>query len=162
MKSYKILECNNLGQISQELYDFLKKRNFLHRPNIQFWNPLSKDDLYSLLKTSRHTFNWLSGLGLRVREGSFTIWNEKIKTGPHVDAPPVVAKINVPVLNTSDTYNVWFDKDMKEIDRVECVYPVVFRSDILHTVELGAGAKLPRIQMSFCFYNEPLNKLTDL
>ena len=73
--------------------------------------------------------------------------------------PPVIAKINFPVLNTKDTYNVWFDDDRKEIDRVECDRPIVLRSDILHTVEIGDAAKYPRLQFSFCFYNEPLQLL---
>ena len=90
---------------------------------------------------------------------SFTVWNEEIQTVPHVDEPPVVAKINVPVLNTKDTYNVWFDENKNEIDRVECTKPIVLRSDIMHTVEMGKDAKYPRIQFSFCFYNEPLHLL---
>ena len=74
-----------------------------------------------------------------------------------MDEPPVVAKINFPVLNTRDTYNVWFDDSGNEIDRVECTKPIVLRSDIMHTVEVGQKAILPRIQFSFCFYNEPLH-----
>ena len=87
------------------------------------------------------------------------MYNEKIITDIHKDEPPVVAKINFPVLNTHDTYNVWFDDYAREIDRVECDKPIVFRSDILHTVEIGKNAKLPRLQFSFCFYHEPLHLL---
>ena len=85
--------------------------------------------------------------------------NKHIKTSPHVDEPPVVAKINFPVLNTKGTYNVWFDETGNEIDRVECNKPIVLRSNILHTVEMANDAVLPRIQFSFCFYNEPLHLL---
>ena len=46
-----------------------------------------------------------------------------------------------------------------EIDRVECNRPVVLRSNILHTVEIGKNAQYPRLQFSFCFYNEPLHLL---
>lgn len=159
MKSYKILECVHLEKISQELFAFLEEKHQLHRSDISFWNFISKKDLYDLIRTCEYTMTWLDSLGLKIRDGSFTIWNEKIKTKPHVDAPPVVAKINVPVLNTVDTYNVWFDENQLEIDRVECVHPIVLRSDILHTVELGPRAILPRIQMSFCFYNEPIDYL---
>ena len=103
--------------------------------------------------------NWFEGLGLRVREISFTVYNETVKTSPHVDAPPVIAKINFPVLNTDDTYNVWFGDRDEEIDRVECVAPIVLRSDVKHTVEIGDQATFPRIQVSFCFYKEPLHFL---
>lgn len=159
MKCYKILECKNLPKISQELLKFLERKKQLQRTDMKFWNFLSKRDLFDLLQNCKLTKKWFEDLGLKVREGSFTIWNEKIKTTPHVDAPPVVAKINIPVLNTKDTYNIWFDKDHQEIDRVECIHPIVLRSDILHTVELGSRAILPRIQMSFCFYKEPIQYL---
>ena len=90
---------------------------------------------------------------------SFTIYNEQISTGIHRDEPPVIAKVNFPVLNTRNTYNVWYDDYANEIDRVECDRPIVLRSDILHTVEIGATACYPRLQFSFCFYNEPLHLL---
>lgn len=159
MKSYQILECENLEKISNELYNFLKDREQFQRKDLRFWNSLSKKDLYELTTRSKYTISWFASLKLKIREGSFTIWNDKIQTRPHVDAPPVVAKINVPILNTKDTYNIWFNSDGDEIDSVECIHPIVLRSDILHTVKLGPCAKLPRIQMSFCFYKEPIDYL---
>lgn len=160
MKSYHILECYNQKQIAQELYSFLSiKDGPLEKNNLKFWNFLNKKELFKCLKECSALSQWFDSLGLKVREGSFTIYNEKIQTSPHVDAPPVVAKINFPVLNTKDTFNVWYDKDKKEIDRIECIHPIVLRSDILHTVEIGKTAIFPRIQMSFCFYKEPIDYL---
>jgi len=160
MKSYHVLECLKQKQIAEELHAFLSQENGqLEKSSLQFWNFLSKRDLFNCLKDCTTLSRWFESLGLKVREGSFTIYNEVIKTSPHVDAPPVVAKINFPVINTRDTFNVWFDQDNNEIDRVECVKPIVLRSDILHTVEIGKQACFPRIQMSFCFYNEPIHYL---
>ena len=160
MKSYHVLECANQKQIVQELQSFLLNENrFLEKNNLKFWNFLDKKELFECFKKCKLLSNWFDMLGLRVREGSFTIYNNEIKTSPHVDAPPVVAKINFPVCNTEDTYNVWFDENKKEIDRIECTKPIVLRSDILHTVEIGNTAKFPRIQMSFCFYKEPIEYL---
>ena len=160
MKSYHVLECAQQKQIASELHAFLSRKNgSLEKNNLKFWNFLNKKDLFDCLTDCTTLSHWFETLGLKVREGSFTIYNEKIKTSPHVDAPPVVAKINFPVLNTTDTFNVWFDQDKNEIDRIECVNPIVLRSDILHTVEIGKRACFPRIQMSFCFYNEPIDYL---
>ena len=157
MKSYHVLECVNQKQIAQELYFFLSNNNsLLKRDNLKFWNYLNKKELFNCLKECATLSTWFEGLELKVREASFTIYNKELKTSPHVDAPPVVAKINFPILNTEDTYNVWFDENKKEIDRVECIHPIVLRSDILHTVEIGNLTIFPRIQMSFCFYKEPL------
>jgi hypothetical protein len=160
MKSYHVLECTNQKQIAQELYSFLSKKDGpLNRDNLKFWNFLNKKDLFNCLKECKALSQWVETLRLKVREVSFTIYNNEIKTHPHVDDLPVVAKINFPILNTKDTYNLWFNKQGEEIDRVECVAPIVFRSDILHTVEIGKQASFPRIQMSFCFYKEPIDYL---
>ena len=160
MKSYHVLECANQKQIAKELQLFLlKEKDLLQKNNLKFWNFLNKKELFNCLKECAALSHWFETLGLKAREGSFTVYNNEIKTSPHVDAPPVVAKINFPVCNTIDTYNVWFDENKKEIDRVECIKPIVLRSDILHTVEIGKLAQFPRIQMSFCFYNEPIDYL---
>ena len=160
MKHYHILECNNQKTISQELYSFLNKpQGLINSPVTKFWNFLDKKTAFACLKECPALAEWFDSLGLRVREISFTVYNETVKTSPHVDAPPVIAKINFPVINTEDTYNVWFNENDKEIDRVECVTPIVLRSNVKHTVEIGNKAKFPRIQVSFCFYNEPLKYL---
>ena len=160
MRYYHILECGNQTQIAQELYAFLSKPDRpLKTPVTKFWNFLDKNHAYQCLTECPALSAWFGSLGLRAREISFTVYNETVKTSPHVDAPPVIAKINFPVLNTSDTYNVWFNDADIEIDRVECVTPIVLRSNVKHTVEIGNKAKFPRIQVSFCFYNEPIRYL---
>jgi hypothetical protein len=160
MKHYHVLECDNQTVIAQELHFFLSKpKGPLTVPVTKFWNFLDRKTAFTCLKECPYLSAWFDSLGLKVREISFTIYNEIIKTHPHVDAPPVIAKINFPVINTKDTYNVWFGDNDKEIDRVECVTPIVLRSNVKHTVEIGDQARFPRIQASFCFYNEPLKYL---
>ena len=159
MKSYFILNCPEQQAIADSLYDYytvLKAQK-----NVEsFWNSLNRQQIQDYFSIPNLKINkWFDQLGLRVRDMSFTIYNEQIKTDIHTDALPVIAKINFPVLNTQDTYNVWFDQNGKEIDRVECVKPIVLRSDIPHTVEVGPSAKFPRLQFSFCFYKEPINLL---
>jgi len=159
MKSYFILNCNNQQRIADSLYGFYTGITANRKPT-EFWNHLTRKEIQNYFSIPNNPCKgWLDGIGLRVRDMSFTIYNESISTNMHKDAPPVVAKINFPVLNTTDTYNVWFDSNAVEIDRVECNKPIVLRSDILHTVEIGASAKYPRLQFSFCFYNEPLHLL---
>jgi len=159
MKSYHILDCNKQQKIADSLYGYYVGLTANKTPT-GFWNKLSRQQLIDYFSIPNNpTMHWFNDLGLRVRDMSFTLYNDKISTDIHKDEPPVVAKINFPVLNTHDTYNVWFDDYAREIDRVECDKPIVFRSDILHTVEIGKNAKLPRLQFSFCFYNEPLHLL---
>ncbi len=159
MKSYHILDCSKQQKISDSLYGYYVGLTANRTPT-EFWNHLSREEIASYFAIPNNPCKaWFDTLGLKVRDMSFTIYNEQITTSIHKDEPPVIAKINFPVLNTKDTYNVWFDDDENEIDRVECDRPIVLRSDILHTVEIGKSAKFPRLQFSFCFYNEPLHLL---
>jgi hypothetical protein len=159
MKSYYILDCDKQQKIADSLYGYYVGLTANKTPT-EFWNKLSRQQIKDYLSIPNNpTMHWFNDIGLRVRDMSFTIYNETISTDIHKDEPPVVAKVNFPVLNTHDTYNVWFDDYAREIDRVECIKPIVLRSDILHTVEIGNSAKLPRLQFSFCFYNEPFHLL---
>ena len=159
MKSYFILDCDTQEKIADSLYGYYVGITANNKPT-GFWNKLSRQQIVDYFSIPNNpTKKWFDKLGLRVRDMSYTIYNEDITTDIHKDEPPVVAKINFPVLNTKDTYNVWFDDWANEIDRVECDKPIVLRSDILHTVEIGETACYPRIQFSFCFYQEPLDLL---
>ena len=159
MKSYFILDCTKQQKIADSLYGYYTGITS-NRELKEFWNHLTRDEIQDYFSIPNNpTKAWFEELGLKVRDMSFTIYNENISTDIHRDEPPVIAKINFPVLNTSDTYNVWFDDHSTEIDRVECDRPIVLRSDILHTVEIGETACYPRLQFSFCFYNEPLHLL---
>lgn len=153
------MECDKQQKIADSLYGYYVGITAQQKPT-QFWNHLSRQQIKDYFSIPNNpTKRWFDSLDLRVRDMSFTITNDSIKTSIHRDEPPVVAKINFPVLNTENTYNVWFNDDREEIDRVECDRPIVLRSDILHTVEIGKAAKYPRIQFSFCFYSEPLQLL---
>ena len=159
MKSYHILDCPNQQKIADSLYGYYVGITANNKPK-EFWNHLDRNQIQDYFQIPNNPCKkWFDSMGLKVRDMSFTIYDEQITTQIHKDEPPVIAKINFPVLNTMDTYNVWFDDDRKEIDRVECDRPIVLRSDILHTVEIGDAAKYPRLQFSFCFYNEPLQLL---
>jgi len=153
------LECEKQQKIADSLYGYFKGIT-ANQPPTKFWTHLTRQQIKDYLSIPNlELTKWFDSLQLKVRDMSFTVTNESIHTDIHRDEPPVIAKINFPVLNTKDTYNVWFDDYAREIDRVECVKPIVLRSDILHTVEIGPRALLPRLQFSFCFYNEPLHLL---
>jgi len=159
MKSFFILDCEQQQKIADSLYGYYTGIT-ANNPPTQFWTHLTRQQIKDYLSIPNlELTKWFNGLGLKVRDMSFTVTNESIHSDIHRDEPPVVAKINFPVLNTNDTYNVWYDDYANEIDRVECVKPIVLRSDILHSVEMGGTAKYPRLQFSFCFYDEPLHLL---
>ena len=159
MKSYFILDCEKQQKIADSLYGYYVGITANNKPK-HFWTSLTRKQITDYFSIPNLEIKkWFDQLGLKVRDMSFTTYNNEIKTEKHIDEAPVVAKINFPVLNTKGTYNVWFDNNGNEIDRVECTKPIVLRSDILHTVEVGKNANYPRVQFSFCFYDEPLHLL---
>ena len=159
MKSYFILDCEKQQKIADSLYGYYVGIT-ANKPPTKFWTHLTREQIKDYLSIDgQELMKWFKSLGLVCRDISFTTTANNCGTEIHKDEGPVVAKINFPVLNTKDTYNVWYDDDKNEIDRVECTKPIVLRSDILHTVEMGKEAKHPRIQFSFCFYKEPLHLL---
>ena len=158
MRSYFILNCEKQEKIANDLHNFLESNNLVSISK-SFWNSLTRQEVMKVINTNPDLMEWFSSMNLRVRDISWTMYSEKTKTSMHTDEPPVIAKINFPVFNTEDTYNVWFDNSKKEVDRVESTRPIVLRSNKPHTVEMGSTAKYPRLQFSFCFYDEPLHLL---
>jgi Zn ribbon nucleic-acid-binding protein len=158
-KCYFVLDCPNQQAIANSLYDFYKDIT-AGKEIKDFWNTLTKKEIKEYFsKPDLEIKKWFNQLELNVRDMSFTVYDTNIHTSIHTDAPPVIAKINFPVLNTQDTYNIWYNDNGEEIDRFECVKPIVLRSDIPHTVKAGPNAKFPRIQFSFCFFKEPVSLL---
>lgn len=166
MKSYFILNCPDQAEIANGLHDFFKEIES-KKDKSHFWTNLSRKETvdYFSRPSSKILKEWFDSMNLRARDMSFTLWkesdgfNNKSYGAIHRDAPPVIAKINFPVLNTKDTWNIWYDDNGNEIDRVECTKPIVLRSNILHNVHIGSQAKLPRLQFSFCFFKEPIDLL---
>jgi len=107
--------------------------------------------------------------------------------GLHIDEPPVTAKINIPIVNTKNSFNRWYkvpgrimketapiinefgqkyylfkDVDYSElelIDELELTGPAVFNSQIAHTIFVNKDCILPRLVLACTFFNEPLHYL---
>jgi hypothetical protein len=116
MKSYHILDCHEQQKIADSLYGYYIGMT-ANRKITKFWNPLTRKEIQDyFLIPNNPTKLWFDKLGLRVRDMSFTVYNQDVSTDVHKDDPPVIAKINFPVINTKDTYNVWFnDGETKSI-----------------------------------------------
>ena len=100
MKSYFILDCPKLQKIQDSLYGYYVGITANNKPK-EFWTHCTRQQIKDYFSIPNLELRkWFDDLGLRVRDMSYTVWNEDLHTTPHVDAPPVIAKINVPVLNT--------------------------------------------------------------
>lgn len=183
MKPYKILNCENLRDIQLETIDFVNKNYPDILKHRSLWH---KTDTKKYLKECRELTKWCSSLKLLIREISFTVLIESTDVHIHVDELPVIAKINVPIMNTKHTINEWYeipskdyeqhkqvnefgkyyynfkDYDLKQaslLGQYELTQPIVFNSQIPHNVKTLPDAKFPRLVLSVMFHHDPINFL---
>ena len=88
-----------------------------------------------------------------------TIITNNTHLARHIDEPAVIAKINFPVSNTKGWANRWYVDDILVAELLDMSQPIVFNSQIEHSVEQTIASEIPRIVASFTFYNEPLKWL---
>jgi hypothetical protein len=142
--------------ISQGIYNFLKTETdilILSRPGWHFI------DCSKLLQFVPELIEYFQKLKLYPRHSAVTVVKDNNSLPLHVDEPPVIAKINMPVLNTQGWSNRWFDGDQIIDELIDQKYPIVFNSQIPHSVVQVGEVNVPRIIASFTFHNEPVDLL---
>lgn len=180
---FKTLPCANTATISQQLYDFAQHKvnlSDLTQPSWRFVNSIE------LLQQAPALAEFFKQHRLYLRDSAFVVLYDTMPL--HVDAPPVIAKINFPVVNGQGWRNAWYHVDsevlltcpdcvddlgfankdishldinqLREIDSIDDLdEPVVFNSAIPHTVIKTTANTLPRVVASFTFHNQPLEQL---
>jgi hypothetical protein len=93
------------------------------------------------------------------RHAAVTIIENDTHLPKHIDELPVVAKINFPVHNTTGWANRWYQNDVLVAELLDMNQPIVFNSQIMHSVEKTTATEPGRIVASFTFHNEPLDYL---
>ena len=156
MKSYAKLLCENMPVISQGIYNFLQTHTDILTKDQTGWHFIDCSELLQFVPELSEYFRQLK---LYPRHSAVTIVKNDNSLPRHVDELPVMAKINMPVLNTKGWSNRWFDGDQVIDELVDQDQPVVFNSQIPHSVVQVGEVAVPRIVASFTFYNEPLELL---
>ena len=180
LKPFHRLPCEELSQIQSEVIGWINS----NRPDIltsdHLWN---KCDTAELVRASTSLVSWCHGYGLKIKELAVTVVNKPGAVGLHIDELPVTAKINIPIQNTHNSYNRWYNIPKKTmdscepivnmfgnkfyyfknidyskleiIDEVELTEPIVFNSQIAHNIVIGENCKMPRVVLACTFFNEP-------
>ena len=187
LKPYAPVDCPVQSTIQNKTVEFLKTKTdlFDHLDQLSLWNKLNTADY---VRSVPELVDWTRSLGLRLREVSVTVCNNNQNVGLHIDELPVTAKINFPILNTAGSYNEWysvpkelFDQvkpiinkfgnayyDLESIDldqcelvgRFELLQPVVFNSQIPHTIKMQDATSFPRLVLACTFFEEPIDLLS--
>lgn len=187
LKCFHELECSELELIQKQALDHLTKiYDFSDQDSLgtKLW---LKIDYKSLLKSCPALMSWTHSLGLYIKEVALTVLNDSEGVGLHIDELPVVAKINIPILNYEHAINEWynvpldvkknyspiinqFGKEFWAFDNIDInacellgsvvmTKPIVFNSQLPHRVVALPECKLPRIVMPVMFHNEPIDYL---
>ena len=153
MKCYVEFPCNDIEIISAKIYDFLKK----HADTTKFgWQFI---DCKSVLKQVPELMSFFKGHDLLPRHAAITIIETNEHLARHIDELPVIAKLNLPVINTKGWVNRWYVNNKVIAEYADMTNPIIFNSQIEHSVEKIAPEHMPRIVASFTFHNEPLDLL---
>jgi hypothetical protein len=156
MKCYVEFPCDNVEIISSKIYDFLQKQtNLLDKPDIG-WQFI---DCKSVLTHVPELMLFFKKHNLLPRHAAVTIIKTDEHLPRHIDELPVIAKLNLPVINTKGWVNRWYVNDKVVAEYHNMPNPIIFNSQIEHSVEKITADNLPRIVASFTFHNEPLDLL---
>jgi hypothetical protein len=155
-KPFTELSCDNMPAISNEIYRYLETQTDLLTKIEYGWHFV---DCKKLLQHSQHLVEFFKNHKLAPRHAAITIVADDSHLPLHTDELPVVAKINMPVINTQGWANRWYIDGVLVGEVLDLDKPIVFNSQIAHSVEKTTATQLPRIIASFTFHNEPLDLL---
>jgi hypothetical protein len=156
MKAYVELPCDQIDTISKKIYAFLETIPGLLETREYGWHFV---DLNRVLKSVPELLDFFKQYKLIPRHAAVTIIKENDHLPKHTDELPVVAKMNLPVCNTTGWANRWYENNQLVAELFDIKQPIIFNSQIEHSVEKITDTSLPRIVASFTFHNEPIEML---
>jgi hypothetical protein len=156
MKCYVELPCNNVELISAQIYEYLSEKTDILSTTDYGWHFINCKEL---LEDAPKLFEYFKENKLVPRHAAITIVTETGHLPKHTDEPPVIAKINFPVINTKGWANRWYIDDTIVAELLDMTQPIVFNSQVEHSVDRTTATEVPRIVASFTFHNEPLKWL---
>jgi hypothetical protein len=156
LKYFVELPCDNVEVISSEIYKFLETNTDLINSDKFGWNRI---ECKELLTSAPTLLDFFKSYKLIPRHAAITIVLDDTHLPKHIDELPVVAKINFPVVNVQGWANRWYENDQLVAELLDMKLPIVFNSQVAHSVEKTTNTNLSRIVASFTFHNEPLHLL---
>ena len=156
MKCYVTLPTDNIHAISQGIHNHLQAHSDVLSTTNYGWHFV---DCKALLSSVPELLDFFRQLNLIPRHAAVTVITDNTHLPKHIDELPVVAKINLPVINTQGWANRWYQDGELIAELLDMDQPIVFNSQITHSVEKLTAIEMPRVVASFTFYNEPLDLL---
>lgn len=151
LKCFVKLDCDCLEQIQSQTMNYLKeKTNLLESKPKEPWctteTKIALQNIPSLIK-------WCKQQKFLPHEISFIVSHDSSSgLAIHTDQGPLIAKVNIPILNTQGNVTKWWNNN-SVIAETNMDSPVVFNSSIPHSVDIHSDA-LPRVVMAVMMHNE--------
>lgn len=153
MKCYQQIHCKNMEEISQGIYGFLQMQTDIVTDCQPGWHFVKTE---KLLLSVPKLLEYFRAQKFVVRHAAVTVVLDNNSLPIHVDQPPVIAKLNMPVINTKGWSNCWWKDNAVICELADQDQPIVFNSQIPHSVVQTGVCTIPRIVASFTLHNEPL------
>jgi hypothetical protein len=124
---YRILNCPNYQEINHDLIDYVHKYTTLitKSDNYQYCNFLDKfnQDITHFVKSNPKLVAWFTSMNITLKDMYFTLaWtttspvSSETSCPIHIDKPPVVWKLNWPILNMERTSVRFYLQKNPQID----------------------------------------------
>ena len=157
MKYYVEFPCDNIEIISAKIYDFLQTKTDIMSTCEVGWHFI---DCKGVLEHVPELLEFFKVKKLRPRHAAITVVKNNNSLPMHIDELPIIAKLNLPVINTKGWANCWYVNNELVAELLDLPCPIILNSQIAHSVEQRSPlAQTPRVIASFTFYNEPLELL---
>lgn len=182
LKSFVECECDTLDVIASKTLAYIDRTISLKERE----TPWVFLDHKEVLKEIPEYIEYFKKNKLLPQGCACTILYENLPL--HIDAPPIIAKMNFPILNTAGWANRWYASDLNKLnslppkndplglDNVDVsslkkedltliadysnfVKPIILNSQQLHSVERLGNTQVPRVMMTFTFKNDPWERL---
>lgn len=169
---FKELECPNYAEINDEILAYVMSTGIVDS-TLNFWNPLPVIDL---LKSSTKFLHWLNKQNLRIASVALTVANTSYPVRIHIDTPPARFKISWPILNSTNSFNRWFEvisqnpkieinalggivytdiTDLREVCQRRVDFPAIIDAGIPHDVVFNDEVVYPRLGLQCQLIKEP-------
>ena len=156
MKCYAEFPCNNMQAISDGIYNYLETKTQLIGIKEFGWHFV---DCNAMLNHVPELLVFFKKHKLMTRHAAITVVETDNDLLRHIDELPVIAKMNMPVRNTHGWANRWYVDNTMVAEILDLDCPIVFNSQIEHSVERTTADIFPRLVASFTFHNEPIHLL---
>ena len=156
MKCYAKFPCDDMQTISNGIYNYLETKTQLIGIKEFGWHFV---DCNALLTHVPELMLFFKKHKLIPRHAAITIVETNNHLSKHIDELPVIAKMNMPVRNTHGWANRWYVDNTMVAEILDLDCPIVFNSQIEHSVEKTTANIFPRLVASFTFHNEPIHLL---